>query len=372
MTESRPETLGDGEAVEETVVHRVAMPLEAPIRSGIHAIDSIHMAIVRVRGDGEEGVGYSFAFSANEILAVAAIAEDLAQVVEAERRRVRSHWSAMWNHLNFIGREGPGAMAMAAIDTAIWDLAARRAGVPLYELLGATERSVPAYAAGGWLSWQVERVIEEARSFAEAGYRAYKMRVGSPDWHTDVDRVRAVRRALPREIDLIVDVNQAWNEATALQAGRALEEFGLLWIEEPIDAEDFAGQARLARRLATPIAAGETLWGRRGFKQLLEAGGVDVIQLDLMRCGGITPFMAIAALVEAAGLPIASHLFTPVSAHLLAATRRAHMAENLPSWFDPLFEDAPQVIDGRLRPSGEPGVGLRLSPAALEHWEAAS
>lgn len=372
MTETQPELSAGGERIEEIAIRRVAMPLDEPIRSGIHEIAAIHTMIVEARAGEETGIGYAFAFSRNEVAAIAAIGEDLAaELTAAPPRGVRAHWSAMWDHLNFIGHEGPGVMAMAAIDTALWDLLARRAGLPLYRLLGAADPVTDVYAAGGWLSWSVERVIEEARSYERAGYRAYKMRVGSPDWRQDVERVRAVRAALGETVGLMIDVNQAWSVDTALAAGEALEDLGLLWIEEPVDAQDMRGQARLARELRTPVAAGETLWGRRGFTALLEAGGVDVVQLDLMRCGGITPFLAIAAQVEASGSPVTSHLFTPISAHLLAATSRAYMAEHLPSWFDPIFEGGPRIVDGRLAPSEEPGLGLTLSAAALERWEVA-
>lgn len=346
------------------------MPLRTPIRSGIHSIDAIHTLIVEVHGDGEVGTGYAFAFAANEVRAIAALAEDLAAVVAcAEHRGVREHWRAMWDHLNFIGQAGPGAMAMAAIDTALWDLHARHSGLPLYRLLGASRQGVEVYAAGGWLSWSVEQVIEEARAFAAAGYRAYKMRVGSADWREDVARVRGVRAALADEVGLVIDVNQAWSLDTALHAGRALDDVGLLWIEEPIDAHDYSGQARLARELLTPVAAGETLWGNRELTCLLDAGGVDVLQLDLMRCGGITPFLSVLPRLEAGGLPVTSHLFTHISAHLLASAANAYMAEHLPSWFDPLFEQEPRIIGGRLLPSDEPGLGLTLSRDALARWE---
>lgn len=356
-------------AVEELRLSRLAMPLEEPIRSGIHAIDSIHLFVAEASAGRSTGLGYAFSFRPNEIAAVGAIGADLAAVVKAEPRGVRAHWQAMWDHLNFIGHEGAGVMAMAAIDTALWDLLAREAGLPLYRLLGAAEPGVEVYGAGGWLSWPVERVIEEARSFAAAGYGAYKMRVGSREWRDDVERVRTVREALDPAIGLMVDVNQAWSVDVAMQFGEALEAVGLIWIEEPIDAQDHVGQARLARKLRTPVAAGETLWGRRGITQLLGAGGVDVVQLDLMRCGGITPFMGIVPLVEASRAPVTSHLFTPVSAHLLAASARPYMAEHLPSWFDPFFAQPPRIVDGILLPTEQPGIGLELAAAARGRWE---
>jgi L-alanine-DL-glutamate epimerase-like enolase superfamily enzyme len=359
-------------AIEEVRLSRFAMPLEEPIRSGIHAIDSIHLFVAEVSAGGSTGLGFAFACRPNEIAAVAAIGADLAAVVKAEPRGVRAHWQAMWDHLNFIGHEGAGVMAMAAIDTALWDLLAREAELPLYRLLGAAAPGVDVYGAGGWLSWPVERVIEEARSFAAAGYGAYKMRVGAPEWRGDVERVRAVREAIDPEMGLMVDANQAWSVDVAIQFGEALEDVGLIWIEEPTDAQDHAGQARLARTLRTPVAAGETLWARRGFTQLLAAGGVDVVQLDLMRCGGITPFMAIVPLVEATRAPVTSHLFTPISAHLLAASARPYMAEHLPSWFDPFFSRPPRIVDGVLLPTEEPGIGLELAASARERWEVRS
>ncbi len=356
-------------AVEEVRLSRLAMPLEEPIRSGIHAIDSIHLFVAEVSAGGSTGLGYAFSFRPNEIAAVAAIGADLAVVVKERARGVRAHWQAMWDHLNFIGHEGAGVMAMAAIDTALWDVLAREAGLPLYRLLGAAEPGVDVYGAGGWISWPVDRVIEEARRFAAAGYGAYKMRVGLPDWREDVERVHAVRAALDPGFGLMIDVNQAWSVDVARQAGQALEDVGLIWIEEPTDAQDHAGQARLARELRTPVAAGETLWGRRGFGELLAAGSVDVVQLDLMRCGGVTPFMAIVPLVEATRARVTSHLFTPISAHLLATSARPYMAEHLPSWFDPFFSRPPRIVDGTLLPTEEPGIGLELAEGARRRWE---
>ncbi|MHB1537678.1 MAG: mandelate racemase/muconate lactonizing enzyme family protein [Solirubrobacteraceae bacterium] len=362
--------LPDGEPlVQRLRVHRVSMPLAEPIRSGMHSIDAIHTVLVEAHGAEQVGVGYAFAFSENEALAVAAIAEDLLAVVQSTPARgVREHWAAMARQLDFVGLAGPGGMALAAIDTALWDLHARRAGLPMHAMLGAAARPVKLYGAGGWLSWSVERVIEEARSFAQAGYGAYKMRAGSPDWRADVARVRAVREALPPELDLMIDVNQAWSYEVARRAGGELEELGLLWIEEPLDAHDFDGQATLARELRTPIAAGETLWGVRELRRLVDSRAADVVQLDLMRCGGVTPFLAVAALVDASARALASHMFTPMCAHLLAVCEHAYLAEHLPSWFDALFDQQPQAIDGRLLPCAGPGFGLTISASTLERF----
>lgn len=356
--------------IERVTVRHLSMPIDPPIRSGIHNIAGVETVITEIDAGGERGVGYAFAFSGAEATAVRVLAVELGELVAAAPARgPRDHWRAMWQHINFIGQEGAAVMALAAIDSALWDLLARAAGLPLHALLGAEARPTPAYAAGGWISWTVDEVIEEARGFMDAGYRAYKMRVGQPDWREDVRRVYAVREALGDELGLMVDVNQAWSVETALRAGRELEAAELLWIEEPVEAQDLRGTVQVSRQLRTPVAAGETLWARRGFQGLLEAGGPDVVQLDLMRCGGIAEFGAIATLAETHRLPIASHMFTGVSAHLMAAAPNAYLIEHLPGWFDDLFDEQPDIRGGLVHPSSAPGFGLTLSQDALARWQ---
>lgn len=356
--------------IDAITVRQLAMPIDPPIRSGIHFIGSVETVIAEVEADGERGLGYAFCFSPHEARAIRELAIELADVIkEGPPRGVKAHWHAMWQHINFIGREGPAVMALSALDTALWDLLARAARLPLYKLLGASRQETPAYAAGGWLSWPIEQVIDEALAFKSAGYRAYKMRIGGPDWREDVRRVYAVREAIGTEMALMADVNQAWSVADVLRAGRELEGAELGWIEEPVEAQDHAGTARVAAELETPVAAGETLWCRRGFQPLFDAGGVDVVQLDLMRCGGIGEFIAIATEAETRRLPVASHMFTPISAHLMASLSNAYMVEHLPGWFDPLFDEQPLLRDGRVRPSDEPGLGLTVSAEALANWQ---
>jgi L-talarate/galactarate dehydratase len=356
--------------VEAVVIRQLHMPIDPPIRSGIHHISGIDTVFVELRAGGERGLGYAFAFSSHQAAAIRLLAVELAELVKnAPPRGVRAHWQAMWSHINFIGREGPAALAVAAVDTALWDLLARTARLPLYGLLGAADPSTRIYAAGGWLSWPVHAVIEEAQHFKGAGYHGYKMRVGGPDWREDVRRTEAVREAVGDEFALMVDANQAWSVETAMRAGRALESADLTWIEEPVEAEDLAGSSRVADELATPIAVGETVWGVRGFQRVLEESAGDVIQLDLMRCGGVTGFITIMSMVEARRLPVTSHLFTPISAQLMAAAPAAYMVEHLPSWFDPLFEERPLIERGRIRPSQGPGLGLTLAESAIARWE---
>ena len=349
--------------VEQLEVRRTSNLLPEPIASGIHRIDRIECVLVTACGRGEIGCGYAFCFSEAEAVAIEALTQELAKSVEGRPvHLVRSIWSDLWRQTNFIGHAGPPLMALSALDMATWDLLARTAKLPLYRTLGAARDSVSVYSAGGWLTLGVDALCEQALAAQAAGFPGYKMRVGNPDWRSDVARVSAVRQALGDEMLLMVDVNQAWDVRTALKAAREFEELDLAWIEEPVDVHDLAGCAAVAAAVETPIAGGETVWGPNGLMDVLRAGAVDILQPDLMRCGGITGFLSIAQAADALGVPVISHLYTPISAHLMATTPRSDLVEYIPGWFDDLFTEAPAIDRGRITLDDSPGTGIVFAP----------
>ncbi|HEY7966630.1 MAG TPA: mandelate racemase/muconate lactonizing enzyme family protein [Solirubrobacteraceae bacterium] len=339
--------------------------MQTRITSGIHTIDSIECVLVSLHAEEQTGCGYAFCFSADDAAAIAIFARQFAQVVHRRPAHlVRALWRELWDRTNFIGHAGPPLMALSAYDMALWDLIARLAGQPLYRMLGAARDEVRVYAAGGWLSLDVDALCAEAVAMKSAGFTAYKMRAGNRDWRLDVARIEAVREAIGDDIELMVDVNQAWDVATAISAARALEACNLSWLEEPVDAHDVSGCARVAAAVDVPVAAGETVWGPQGLIDLVRADAVDVLQPDLMRCGGITGFLTAAAVAEAEGRRVISHLYTPISAHLMATTSLADYVEYIPGWFDPLFAEAPAIEEGRIRLGAGGGTGIAF--AAVE------
>jgi L-alanine-DL-glutamate epimerase-like enolase superfamily enzyme len=361
-----------GPVVEAITLHRISMPIDPPAVSGGHYVASIDVNVVALRAGEHTGLGYTFAFSAEEADAVTPLLALLAEPLLGKPvGDVRAHWAQMWERINFIGRAGASVMALSALDTALWDAHARTVGVPLCTLLGLPRAEHRLYGAGGWLSLSDDELLAEAAAFRDAGYRAYKLRAGSGDWRADVERVRMVRELLGPGIAMMLDVNQAWDVSTAIRAGRALEPFELCWLEEPIDAEDFEGMAAVRRAVPTPLAAGETVYGVAPFNAMVRQGSVDVLQPDLMRCGGITGFLEIAALARGARLAVASHLFTEVSVHLMPLAGPGGLVEYLPGWFDHLFEGTPDTSAGVARAPDRPGLGFELSPATLERWEIA-
>ena len=260
-----------------------------------------------------------------------------------------------------VGRSGVATQALAAIDIALWDLKAKRAGLPLAKLLGAHRDSVRTYnTTGGFLHVPIEEVKERASQSLAAGIGGVKLKVGQPDTRLDLARLEAVREHLGDDVPLMVDANQQWDRATALRFGRAVERFNLVWIEEPLDAYDAEGHAALAAALDTPVATGEMLSSVAEHVRLIETRACDVIQPDAPRVGGITPFLRLATLADHAGLQLAPHFAMEIHLHLAAAYPREPWVEHF-EWLNPLFNERLETRDGRMVVPDRPGLGFTLS-----------
>jgi L-alanine-DL-glutamate epimerase-like enolase superfamily enzyme len=353
------------------VVHPLRLPLPRPLRTSIHDIRSVDTVLVELQGaGGAVGAGYCFAFGDRRARALQALVEDLAPIYEGQNATAtRGLFDRAWRSINFLGHAGLAVMALAALDTACWDLAAQAAGSPLWRFLGAATNRVPAYASSGlWLDRTVDELVEEALGFVVAGHRAMKMRLGRSH-DEDLTRARALRAALPPDVRLLADVNQGWDEATAIRTGRALEEIGLYWLEEPLPYEDLEGAARVAAALDTPIASGETEYGWLGMKRYLDAHAADVLMPDLQRMGGITGYLKAVALCEAYQTPVSSHLFVEASGPVLATAPNAVLLEHM-DWWQALFEHPLAIEDGAVVLPQRPGIGLGLDRAALARFRA--
>ncbi|MEU8365147.1 mandelate racemase/muconate lactonizing enzyme family protein [Nonomuraea sp. NPDC048882] len=260
-----------------------------------------------------------------------------------------------------VGRSGVATQALAAIDVALWDLKAKRAGLPLAKLLGSYRDSVRTYnTSGGFLHAPIEEVKARASQSLADGIGGIKIKVGQPDMREDLRRLAAVREHLGDGVPLMVDANQQWDRASALRFGRAVEDLGLVWIEEPLDAYDAEGHAQLAAALDTPIATGEMLSSVAEHVRLIEARAADIIQPDAPRVGGITAFLRLATLADHAGLQLAPHFAMEIHLHLAAAYPREPWVEHF-EWLNPLFEERLETRDGRMIVPDRPGLGITLS-----------
>ncbi|MCW3765721.1 L-talarate/galactarate dehydratase [Paenarthrobacter ureafaciens] len=313
---------------------------------------------------GHSGLGFSYSKRAGGP-AQYAHAKEVAQglVGEDPNDIGKIYAKLLWAGAS-VGRSGVATQALAAIDIALYDLKAKRAGLPLAKLLGSYRDSVRTYnTSGGFLNATLDEVKARATQSIEEGIGGIKIKVGLPDSKEDLRRVAGVREHIGQEVPLMVDANQQWDRATALRMGRQLEEFNLIWIEEPLDAYDFEGHAHLAQVLDTPIATGEMLASVAEHKGLINANGCDIIQPDAPRVGGITQFLRLAALADERGLGLAPHFAMEIHLHLAAAYPTEPWVEHF-DWLDPLFEERLETKDGRMIVPDRPGLGVTLSGQA--------
>ncbi|MEU0313508.1 mandelate racemase/muconate lactonizing enzyme family protein [Nocardioides sp. NPDC006273] len=309
---------------------------------------------------GFEGMGFSYSkraggpaqFAHLKEIAQVAIGQDPSDIAKI-------YESLMWAGAS-VGRSGVATQAVAALDVALYDLKARRAGLPLAKLLGAHRDSCRVYnTSGGFLQAGVEEIKEKATASLEAGIGGIKIKVGQPDWAEDLRRVAAVREHLG-DTPLMVDANQQWDRARARRMCRELEQFDLIWIEEPLDAWDAVGHADLSRVFDTPIATGEMLTSVPEHMALIDAGYRGIVQPDAPRIGGITPFLKFATLAAHAGLALAPHYAMEIHLHLAAAYPTEPWVEHF-EWLNPLFEERIDIHDGQMWVPDRPGLGFTLS-----------
>ncbi|MBX7443277.1 MULTISPECIES: mandelate racemase/muconate lactonizing enzyme family protein [unclassified Arthrobacter] len=313
---------------------------------------------------GHSGIGFSYSKRAGGP-AQYAHAKEVAEGLLGEDPNdiARIYTKLLWAGAS-VGRSGVATQALAAVDIALYDLKARRAGLPLAKFLGSYRDSVRTYnTSGGFLNATLDEVKARASQSIEEGIGGIKIKVGLPDSKEDLRRVAGIREHIGPDVPLMVDANQQWDRATALRMGRQLEEFNLVWIEEPLDAYDFEGHAHLAQVLDTPIATGEMLASVAEHKGLIAANGCDIIQPDAPRVGGITQFLRLAALADERGLGLAPHFAMEIHLHLAAAYPREPWVEHF-DWLDPLFNERLETKDGRMIVPDRPGLGVTLSDQA--------
>jgi L-alanine-DL-glutamate epimerase-like enolase superfamily enzyme len=351
----------------EVDLYRV--PLPTVLTDSTHgSMPDFELVTVRVRdGDGAEGLGYTYTVGAGGAAVAVLVDRDLAPVLRGtDAAAIERRWQDMWWRLHYGGRGGHATSAISAVDIALWDLAARRAGSPLWRHLGGYDPTVPVYAGGIDLEMPIEELLDQADRFLGAGFRAIKMKVGRPQLREDVERVSRMREHLGDDFPLMVDANMRWTVARAVQAARALHGFGLVWLEEPTIPDDVQGLARVRRDGGVPIAAGENLHTLYEFHHAITAGALDYPEPDVSNCGGVTVFRKVAALAEAANLPVTSHGVHDLTVHLLAAAPNRTYMECHGFGLDRFLAQPLVIVDGFAAAPERPGHGVELDRTALE------
>jgi L-alanine-DL-glutamate epimerase-like enolase superfamily enzyme len=357
-------------AVEGVEVSAFTVPTDEPESDGTLEWDSTTIVVVEVRGGGERGIGYTY----GDVAVATLIRSKLAEVVEgADALAPPAAWTSMHAALRNAGQQGVGAMALSALDIALWDLKARLLGLPLADLVPRFHRRVAIYGSGGFTSYSDDRLATQLAGWVEEGIPRVKMKIGREPGR-DPARLTAARAAVGPEIELMVDANGAYGVSRAIEwAHRLRDEWDITYLEEPVSSDDPGGLASVRRRgpAGLAIAAGEYAWDVHGCRRLLDEGAVDILQADVTRVGGITALLGVDGLCRARSMPFSAHCAPAVSAHACCGMESVVHIEYFHDHArieGMLFDGVPDPEGGFLEPDrGRPGLGLDLRrPDALE------
>ncbi len=360
--------------IEQVKTSVVRLPVEEPLANAppYAAMMRDFVTVQVFTSDGIEGIGFT-AFGGRMTRALRALVEDFGALIKGDDPLRHEAIAAKLRAAS--ASSGPGGMvtlALAAIDIALWDIRGKAFGQPLARLLGGLRDRVPAYASGALMrTTSLDHLERAAATLVEKGFRQMKtqMAVDGLTPAQEIERIRVVRSVVGADVALMVDINQRWSVHEAISIGARIEDLGLTWLEDPTSAIDHQGLAAIASALTTPICAGEYLYGIEPHRQSLAHHSVDIVMIDVLRAGGITGWMKIAAMAEAFNRPVVSHLLPEVQVHTVAAAPNGLVVEYMP-WTRRLFADPPMVENGEMQVPTGPGLGLRFAPDLFEKYRA--
>jgi D-arabinonate dehydratase len=355
----------------------VSIPLEEPVAFATRVVEERDHAVVRIRtADGTEGIGYTLGYGGAGLVADA-VTELLSPLVEGEDPRDTTRlWREMFDSTVQIGRKGVVVRAISIVDIALWDIAAKAAGMPLYKLLGANTDRVPTYASGGYYRDEkgLDGLREEMARYVERGHDAVKMKVGRGSVERDADRIAAVREAIGPERTLLLDANGAWtHKQEAVRACRAFAEYDPYFIEEPVMPDSVELMREVNEALSYPVVSGELEFSRYGFAELLREGAIEIVQPDVSVVGGVTEWLRVANAAATHDIPVAPHYNWDLHVHLLGAIENGLWAEYFyrdsdVKAFDDVLTHPMEPEDGELAIPDRPGHGVTFDESALDSY----
>lgn len=352
-------------AIRGVKARAIVVPLKRPLRNAFGVFEAAPLVLIDVETDqGATGRAYIFAYGEMTQKPLVHLIEGIGRELTGKPVAPYDLMAAMDAKFRLLGWQGLVGMAVSGLDMAFWDALGQVAGKPVVELLGGTAKPVKAYDSYG----VVDAVADERplRHSLEQGFRGIKIKGGNGDAANDERMVKGVRALLGPDIALMIDFNQSLDTAEATRRIDRLAPYDLTWIEEPVPQENLSGLAMVRELSPTPIQAGENWWFPRGFAEAIEAAACDFIMPDLMKCGGVTGWLRIAAQAEAANIPMSSHLFAEASAHMLAVTPTAHWLEYL-DFAGAVLAQPAKIVDGAVTARG-PGLGLEWNESAVAKY----
>lgn len=325
--------------------------------------------------DGSEGVGYTYTIGTGGSSIVALLRDHLLpRLIGQDPDRVEAVWRDLVFHTHATHVGAITSLAMAAIDTALWDRRCRLLGLPLWKVAGGAQRNVPVYTTeGGWLQLPVQALVDQAATAKADGFAGAKVKIGRPQLSEDVQRLEAVRAAVGKNFELMVDANQAFSLGEALRRAHALRDIGLAWLEEPMAADNLMGHVELCQKSPIPIAVGESIYSAGQFGDYVQARACHIVQVDVARVGGITPWLKVAHMAETHNISVCPHFLMELHVSLSCAVPNAPWVEYIPQ-LDGIASNRLEIDQGRAVPPEQPGLGIewdwgRIDALSTVHLE---
>ncbi len=309
--------------------------------------------------DGQTGIGYTYTIGTGGSSVFYLLKDHLLpQLIGTDAEDIESIWKGLHFHTHATAVGAITSLALAAIDTALWDLRCKRAGLPLWKLAGGAKPEIPVYSTeGGWLHIPTANLVQDALGRKAEGFGGCKVKVGSAHVAEDVERLQAVREAVGPTFEIMTDANQAFTQDEAIRRARHFEPIDIAWFEEPLPAEDLGGHIELNRSTSIPIAVGESMYHPAHFREYMQRGACNIIQVDVARIGGITPWLKTAHTAETFHLPVCPHFLMELHVSLCCAVPNSRWLEYIPQ-LDDLTSSCLQIIDGMAQAPNTPGIGI--------------
>ena len=355
--------------VREISARPIVLKLKRPVVAKIVTITEWPIVLIDlVTEEGIVGRSYLEPYVVKSMRYLVPALQDLGAALKGRSVAPFELFDAARKSLHFVGYEGLSMIAASGLDMAAWDALAKAANLPLCVLLGGTVGPVRSYNSNGlWLNEPAGLAEEALELKDEGGFTGLKLRLGRPRLSDDLLALETVRKALGDDVQLMVDFNQGLDLAEALQRCHAIDDFGLAWIEEPIVYDNLDGYAKLAAELKTPLQIGENFYGPREMHKAIQRNACDLVMPDFMRIGGVSGWMRAAAIAGAAGIPVSTHLYPEVAAHMMRVTETAHWLE-WQDWAYPVLKAPYRLKDGLLEIPDAPGLGLEWDEDAVRHY----
>jgi L-alanine-DL-glutamate epimerase-like enolase superfamily enzyme len=346
--------------IERVELRMVDLPPKVKRTDAIQSFVSQETPLVTITdSDGAQGTGYSYTIGTGGSSVMRLLADHLVpRLLGQDADRIEAIWRDLEYHTHATTIGAISALALAAIDTALWDLRCVKQGLPLWKAAGGAADRRPLYTTeGGWLHIETAALVDDALAAKAKGFRGSKIKIGRPHVSEDAKRLGAVRKAVGDGFEIMTDCNQGFLVDEAIRRADRLRELDLAWIEEPLPADDIDGHVRLSRATSTPIAVGESLYSIRHFREYMQKGGCNIVQVDVARIGGITPWLKVAHAAEAFNMPICPHFLMELHVSLACAVPNGKYVEYIPQ-LDDLTTTGMAVEDGFALAPGTPGLGI--------------